>query len=156
MSVVKDILDEVETRMGNTTGVTDVQRPIRHKLGENAHKIINITYQDIEPDTDLNHVGNPPANAYVLPVVCAAVIMPDETDETTTIDELVSDFYAEMVKAITSNGSDNWHTFDDNAINAEIGPQLEYNPGDDAAHGCQFITRITYRVAESDPTTPRG
>ena len=155
MSVVSDILAVIETRMAATETAAGVIRPIRHTDPAIADRVVVITHQDIEVEPELNHVGNPPAMAFVLPVVCAAIVNPSE-DDNDPIDVLVADFHSAMVKAITENNSANWYTFGDNSINAEIGPPIDYKPGDSSAHGSQFITRITYRISETDPDTARG
>ncbi len=155
MSIVSQIMGVVEYRMQSTPEAAGVVRPVRNQDPDIEDRVIVITHQDIEPDPELSCPGNPPASAFVLPVLCSAVISPPD-DDSCPIDEIVSDFYAAMVQAITESGSDDWYRFSNLAINAEIGPQIDYHPGDESSHGAQFITRITYRVNENNPNEIRG
>lgn len=157
MSVVSDILTEIKTRLetvttgnGYSQNVGTVVIPHRYASDITGNYNVSIRAGDIEQDAELSCPGNPPRIAWVLPVVISGMVSPSDAS-TTGIDVLIAEFGTDLQTSITANAA-TWHTFDNNAINAELGP-LQFSETDEGDSKAAFELRITYRVQENAQNT---
>jgi len=111
-----------------------------------------LTRGEIVRVNDLDCPGNPPSVAYMQTFLIRVHIAPSEKD--TTPIELYEDVAeAEIHRAIRND--DTWYTFNENAINADFGPQ-QTATSDGGYDGIAIPLMVTYRVAEGDPYTVRA
>ncbi len=99
-SIVDKILNVCKSRLELTEGVTGVYRPKKQGDFPVEDKAIIVTHDDIERDEELSCAGNPPKIAWVLPVMVAATIIPDDDDDQ-PIDKRMNDFIVDAMDAIT-------------------------------------------------------
>ena len=150
-SIVQNIITVAATRLGVVAGVEGVYQPKRDGGFPVRDKVIVLSHEDIEWDEDLSCPGNPPRIAWVLPVKVSCIISPDP-DDTVSIAERANEFVVLAMDALTTPEA-SWHQFGGNSIDAELGPPITIEPGDDTVRGVGFVVRITYRVEETSQTT---
>ena len=116
-------------------------------------KSIVITQQASERDEDADHEGNPPAIGFILPFVVTGFVR--QSDRATAPDQAkVNQIEASIRKAITSGA--NWHSFDGNAYNAQLGGASNISEDEGRFAGVAVELQVFYRVSETDPYTVRA
>ena len=158
--VVSRISDEIFERLqamvaGSAVAYqfVGVIRPTKLATYSPQHGLIVLTRGEMVRVNDLDCPGNPPAQCWQQTFLIRVHIAPSEKD--TTPVELYEDIMeAEIHKAIVTD-ADTWHTFDNNAINADFGPQ-QTATSDGGYDGIAIPLMVTYRVSEGDPYTVRA
>lgn len=159
LSVVELITQELKTRLDmmidNNTymiGVVEVIRPTRLGNYTPKDRQIVLTQGDPARIEELDYQGSPPAIAMTQEYNIRCHLIVDE-QETTDIDSLLNLFASDVIRAVTQSSA-TWHTFDDNAIDAQfLAPQ--YVSADGGPDGVNVPLLVTYRVSEYDPTVKR-
>jgi len=156
ISLISDeIFSRLQTLVSGSVGAysfTKVVRPTKLATYTPQNGLIVLTRGEIVRLNDLDCPGNPPSVAYMQTFLIRVHIAPSEKD--TTPIELYEDVAeAEIHRAIRSD--DTWHTFNENAINADFGPQ-QTATSDGGYDGIAIPLMVTYRVAEGDPYTVRA
>lgn len=152
-AVVATRLGLISTGAGYETTTSGVERPtVKGGFSPDDYQIV-LTQGDITPDPELSHPGNPPATAWVMPIIIAGILRPSESD-TTASDTLKNQFWADVVKAVTN--ATPWHTFGGLAINAAFGAVQNYQADDGSSSGFKVELLVTYRTDENDPYTVRA
>ncbi len=151
-TILNQITDKLANRLESTAIATEVIRPKR--LGDwtprNNQVVIIPVSDDMEPNEDWSCQGNPPAQAWTLPVL---LVCTQKDDETTTedIDSKKSTYAAEVMKAVTSPAA--WWNWDGLAVDSRFGPITDYDGGEIAAH--QVTLNIIFRTDENNPFNAR-
>jgi hypothetical protein len=144
------ITQEVATRLAGISGVTIVRyrREVDHWTPiDNQIVIIKRTPERLP---ELDYPGNPPAQAWRLPLALKLHIQQSERD-TDSGDELISVAIANCMEEI--QGAANWYQWDSLAVNTEFGNiELGVTGTFDVA---TIPLLITYRISEGDPYTVR-
>jgi hypothetical protein len=148
--VAEQILQAVRTRL---SAYTDSYRSPRVANWQPKDLVIHIYQGDIAPNDELSCPGNPPAQAYDMPVVVAGIIKKSDS-ETTPVDTYKNRFWAEIVKAVTN--ADLWYNWGGLAVNTTIGTIEDYTSEDGSAAGVKVEFLITFRVSENDPYAVRA
>jgi hypothetical protein len=116
-------------------------------------KTLVISQQGAERDEEADHEGNPPAIGFVLPFLITGFVR--QSDRATAPDQSrVNQMEASIRKAITSEA--NWHTFDGNAYNAQLGGASNISEDEGRFAGVAVELQVFYRVSETDPYTVRA
>jgi hypothetical protein len=146
---LKQRLESISIANGYALTVDGVTRPIRLNNFEPANYHVRLTQGDTNINRTHTAFGNPVGMAWDIPFLIAGEIRPSE-DLTTSIDEQRNEFWAEIVKAITTP-NDTWHNFDGYALNTEMQDIRNYTEPDGGAAGFRFTLIVTTRVSELDP-----
>jgi len=157
--VVSLISDEIFSRLQDMVSrnagaylFVDVVRPTKLATYTPRHGLIVLTRGEVVRVTELDCPGNPPAMCWQQTFLIRVHVAPSEKD-TTPVELYEDTMEAEIHKAIRN--SDTWHTFDDNAINADFGPQQTV-VSDGGYDGIAVPLIVVYRVSEGDPYTVRA
>lgn len=140
------ITQEIATLLADVDNATVVRfrRDPDHWTPENRQ--ICIVKKPLERVSELDYPGNPPAQAWRLPLNLKLHIQQSERD-TDDGDELISVFIADVKQQLMA--ADNWWQWEAKAVNTEIG-NIEL-----AATGTFDVATIpltiTYRISEGDP-----
>lgn len=157
LPVIERIAQELISRI-EAGGIPDarVVRPARD--GRNytkTHGTIVMHQLESIYNQQLSHEGNPPAIAYdvVFNLFCFIREVPAEAPEYATACNV---FASDVARAINNpeTSPSTWHTFGDNAINANVGSFSQF-VDNDATAGVLLPIQITYRVSETDHTVAR-
>lgn len=157
--VITKISDEMFARLQSLISgasgpydIRDVVRPTKLATYTPAHGLIVLTRGDVVRVPELDCPGNPPAIAWRQTFLIRVHIAPSERDATPV--EVYEDVMeAEIHNAIRTDAT--WHTFDDNAIDAEF-EAVQTVTGDGGYEGISVPVVVTYRVDEGDPYTVRA
>jgi hypothetical protein len=153
--ISNEIFARLQTLISGSVGAysfADVVRPTKIATYTPRNGLIVLTRGEIVRVNELDCVGNPPAIAWMQTFLIRVHIAPSENDATAL--ELFEDIAeSEIHRAICDY--ENWHTFDDNAINADFGPQ-QTTTADGSYNGIAVPLMVTYRVSEGDPYTVRA
>lgn len=157
--VISLISDEIFARLqalvpgsAGAYSFTKVVRPTKLATYTPVNGLIVLTRGEIVRVNDLDCPGNPPSVAWMQTFLIRVHIAPSEKD-TTPLESYEDAAEAEIHCAIRT--SDTWYSFDDNAINADFGPQ-QTATSDGGYDGIAIPLMVTYRVAEGDPYTVRA
>lgn len=159
-TVVESIAEVLYQRLCNlvnnttyNTKVTEVIRPKR--LEQRTIKDRQIIMVDGSHDRvpELDHEGNPPAEAWRITFNLYLHVQNDER-KCEPVDKVVHTFAADVKKAVCSVDS-RWHTFGENAIDATW-QSMESIQSDGSFDGVNIPIAITYRVDEDDPYQVRA
>lgn len=156
--VVSRISDEVFSRLKNiSNGPRGIQfagviRPTKLATYAPEHFLIVLTRGESVRITELDCPGNPPSSAYQQTFMIRVHVAPSERDAT-PIERYEDIAEGEILRTIRTDAT--WHTFEDNAINAEFGP-VQTVTSDGGYDGIIIPLIVTYRVEEGDPYTVRG
>ena len=164
MSILADILKTAALRLsiihpdnGFAFEVHKIHLPIQdgeEYTPEHLSIIVTADEDSIERETELDRPGNPPAIAFVLPILIECVIIPSNHN-CETFDTFASTIYSNMASAITI--WPDWHQFDRRCLNSEVGRPVYKPPTDDGGIGSvQFTILATYRVDETNLENLRG
>lgn len=158
--VSERIVQAVRTRLLTIDGTGDfetevesVNRPRRISTFSPKDYQIVVTQGNMTHNVELSHPGNPPAQAWDLPIIIAGILRPSESN-TTAIDTLKNTFGADCILALTDATA--WHTFGGLAINSMISDVEDYQADDGSASGFKMTVLVTFRVDENNPYTVRG
>jgi hypothetical protein len=158
VTVAEAIAIEIEDRLNELvngeelTDVVEVVRPTVYGGFTPKDNQIVITMGDTEEVPELFCPGNPPAICWETTYNVRCRVMPSENG-TDTKGKLTSQFFADVIKAITTPQS-TWHQFRGKAINARIGPISNNNS--EVFEGVTVPIVVHYRTPENDPYTVRG
>lgn len=145
--VVATRLGLISTGNGYETTASSVERPtVKGGFSPNDYQIV-MTQGDITPDSELSHPGNPPATAWVMPIIIAGILRPSESD-TTASDTLKNEFAADVIKSV--GNATPWHTFGGLAINAAFGVVEDYQAPDGSGSGFKITLLVTFRTDETN------
>ena len=148
-------LEAITTTAGyliNVPSVTRIHRDAKDWSPTNLS--LGLTQPTDSRTPELDHEGNPPAEAHSLAFHIHCFVRQDDSDPTpdqTTENLLV----ASVKKALTSSGSD-WHTFGGNAFNADFGDVEAFLASDGSSAGATLPLFVQYRISETDPFTNRA
>jgi len=149
---LKNRLDLMIDNLSYDIGVIEVIRPTRLGNFSPRDRQIVLTQGASDRMEELDYPGLPPAICMTQEYNIRCHLIVDERD-TDDIDSLLNQFESDVVRAVTQSDS-NWHTFDDNALNAEF-LASEYVTADGGPDGVNVRLVVTYRVSEYDPTVKR-
>jgi hypothetical protein len=154
--IARELLRRLRLLLGNgtyNTKVKEVVRPARLESYTPMDRQIVLSTDSIEAVPELMYPGNPPAVAKRVTFNIHCNLLNDEKC-CEPIDYLVHMFAADVEQVITADDS-TWHTFDENAIDAEFLSHVPHN----AAGGFDGVTvpiAITYRTDENNPYNVRA
>ena len=151
--IVKTRLGLISTTSGYETTTSGVKRPTQIATFRPEDYQIILTQGDITPNDEYSRPGNPPAQAWDMPFVIAAILRPSD-ESTTASDTLKNQFWADCVKALTN--ATPWHTFGGLAFNSKIGPVENYQSDDGSGSGFKLELMVQFRVDETNPYTARA
>jgi hypothetical protein len=153
--IAEVLIARLETLIGGDeqTDVVEVIRPKR--LGDYTPKDLQIVVTQSNPErvTELDCPGNPPAICWQQTYNIRCHLMPSEDDDT-AIDQLCNQFAADVIKVVCTPSND-WHLFDNYAIDAQI-QTIENIETGEGMDGVNVPIAIMYRVSENDPYTVRA
>ena len=150
---IKSRLDAMKGNVSYSTDVLEVVRPTRFGDFTPKDRQIMLVQGPQELVAELSHPGNPPAQAYRQIYQIRCHLMPSERS-TATIDELLNQFQADIVRAIAGVSS-TWHTFGGLANDAQF-MSPEYVSADGGLDGINCPIAVTFRTDDDDPTQVRG
>lgn len=152
--VVSRISDEIFERLqvlvAGSMGAyqfVDVVRPTKLATYTPKHGLIVLTRGEIVRVNELDCPGNPPSQCWRQTFLIRVHIAPSEKDITPV--EVYEDVMETEIHRAIVNDADTWHTFADNAINADFGPQ-QTATSDGGYDGIAVPLMVTYRVTEGD------
>ena len=147
-----DLLADASNTTYNTK-VNEVIRPSRLESYTPKDMQIVLTTESIETVPELMYPGNPPAVAKRITFNIHCNVMNDEK-VIEPIDTIVHMFAADVEQIVTSDSS-TWHTFDNNAVDAQF---LSHVPHSAAGgfDGVNVPIAIIYRTDENDPYQVRA
>ena len=165
MSIEADILKEAALRLtrihpdnGFAFEVSKVWLPeqdAEEYTPDHLSIIVTADEENIDRAPENDCPGNPPAIAFILPILIEVVLIPSKFFGTETFDQLASIAYANALRAITE--WPDWHQFNRRCINSEIGRPVYQKPTDSGGVGkVEFRIFATYRVNETNPEKLRG
>ena len=159
--IPEQIHTELETRLeaittGNgysfsVSGVDRVSRDAREWSPKNLG--IGITQPAESRNEQLDHEGNPPANAYDL--LFNLHLFVRQSNDSGTSDQTTENAFVASVKKAVANASD-WHTFGGLAFNADWGTRQAFIPDEGKHAGATLPLVVQYRISETDPFTSRA
>ncbi|AMV30909.1 hypothetical protein VN12_19555 [Pirellula sp. SH-Sr6A] len=159
-TVVESIAETLYLRLtpmvNNTIYNTKVREVIRpRRLEDRTIKDRQIVMTDASHDRvpELDHEGNPPAQAWRITFNLYLHVQNDES-KCEPIDKVIHTFAADVKKAVCAVDS-RWHTFGDKAIDATW-QSMEAIQADGSFDGVNLPISITYRVSENDPYQVRS
>ena len=132
---------------------TDSFRSTRIATWQPKDLVIHVSQGDIVKNDALSRPGNPPAQAWDLPMIVSGLVKPSDT-ETTSVDTYKNRFWAEIVKAATTG--DQWHNWSGNAVNTSIGSVEDYTDSEGGIDGVQVTFTVTFRTDENNPFNARS
>ena len=118
----------------------------------NDYQLI-VTQGDMTHNQALSHMGNPPAKAWVLPFIISGLSQPSEHDPT-AIDTLKNVFAADVTRCLCD--ADDWHTWDQMAIDSTIGNVQNIPSADGGISGFKLTLTILFRTDETNPYNVRA
>lgn len=144
-------LQTITTGNGFDFNVADVTRVNRDATDWTPkHRSLVVVQGDEERNPAHDYPGNPAAIAYILPFEIHGFIRQADR-EATPDQQSVNALQAAIKKAVASTSS--WHTFDDNAYNADWGTTINFRSTTHA--GTTLTVDVQYRISETDPFTVR-
>ena len=114
---------------------------------------VHISQGPMVPNEEQSCPGNPPAQAYDLPVIVSGITKPSESTDI-PIDTFRNRMAADIVKNATD--VDLWHQWGGLAVNTEIGTAEPYEDETGGFHGVSVPFLVTFRTDENDPYTVRS
>lgn len=158
-SIAEQIAAKVQTRLtaistggGYETTAAQVVRPKRINTFQPKDYTLVVTQENIVAVPELSCPGNPPATAWRLSFLIAGVLRQSESD-TTAIEKLKNQFWADCVKALNTGTS--WWNWDGLAIDSTISDVGMFQDGDGSDAGFRMSLAVTFRTSENDPYTQR-
>lgn len=154
-SIASTLYARLQTLVNNTiynTKVTEVIRPRRLEDRTIRDRQIIMMDGQYERVPELDHEGNPPAEAWRVTFNLYCHVQNDER-KCEPIDKVVHNFAADVKKAVCAVDS-RWHTFGEKAIDA-VWQSLEPLSADGGFDGVNVPISITYRIDEDDPYAVR-
>jgi len=152
--IANEMFERLENLITSKAGAyffCNVVRPTKLATYTPQHGLVVLTRGEQSRVPELDCPGNPPAICWQQTFMVRVHIAPSERDATPV--EVFEDIaQAEIIKAIRN--SDTWHTFNDNAINADFDPMVTTS-SDGSYDGIAVPVNVVYRVAEDDPYTAR-
>jgi len=139
----------VESRMDVYTSAF---RSTAHATWQPKDLVVHVFQGDLIKNEELSYPGNPPAQAWDMPVTIAGIVKPSDS-ETTPVDTFKNRLGSEIIKAITTGVG--WYTFGGNAFNTTIGTIQDYTADDGSSSGVKVELLIQFRTSEFDPTSQR-
>ena len=159
-TISEEIAEVLETRLRAlirnstyNTNVTSVIRPRRLESRTIQDRQIVIIEGAHDRVPELDHEGNPPAEAWRLVFNIYCHVKNDER-KCEAIDKICKTFAADVKKAVCSVDS-RWYTFGENAIDA-VWQSTEPISAQGGFDGVNTPIAITYRVSEDDPYEVRA
>lgn len=159
-TVVESIAEVLYQRLRNlinnttyNTKVTEVFRPRRLEQRTIRDRQIIMVDGSHDRVPELDHEGNPPAEAWRITFNLYLHILNDERS-CDPIDKLIHTFAADVKKAVCSVDT-RWHTFGEKAVDA-VWQSMESIQSDGSFDGVNLPIAVTYRVDEDDPYQVRG
>lgn len=155
-SIAAELLRRLNTLVDNTIYNTKVKEVIRpRRLEDRTIRDRQIVMTDGQHDRvpDLDHEGNPPAEAWRITFNLYLHVQNDER-KCESIDKVIHTFAADVKKAVCSVDT-RWHTFGEKAIDASW-QSMEAIQSDGTFDGVNLPIAITYRVDEDDPYQVRA
>jgi hypothetical protein len=155
-SIAEELLLRLRTLVNNTiynTKVTEVIRPRRLEDRTIRDRQIVMTDGPHDRIPELDHEGNPPAEAWRITFNLYLHVQNDER-KCESIDKVIHTFAADVKKAVCSVDS-RWHTFGEKAIDATW-QSMESIQSDGTFDGVNLPIAITYRIDEDDPYQVRA
>jgi hypothetical protein len=157
--VVSKISDELFARLETLVHVPNdafvfrgCVRPSKLATYTPEHALIVLTRGENVRMPELDCPGNPPSIAYQQTFLIRVHLAPSEKDAT-PIERYEDVAEAEIHRAVRTDGT--WHTFGNNAINAQFGA-LQTAVSDGGYDGVSIPIDVTYRVSEGNPYTVRA
>lgn len=148
--VVEQIVAAVRSRMA---AFTLSYRSTAVATWQPKDLVVNVYQGVMTPNEELSCPGNPPAQAFDLPVIVAGITKPSDKDPT-AIDTFRNRMAANIIKYATNAAL--WHQWGGLAINTTIGPVEPYVEETGGMHGISVTFVITFRTDEDDPYTVRA
>jgi len=155
-SIPEAIMVVIETRLNTITAangfentVSEVVRPLRLGGFQPQDLQIVMTSGDLTPVPENHCPGNPPANAWNMPVKIAGIVRTSETS-TTAKDTTKLQFMSDVIKALGDSGSATWHTFGGNALNSTIAGIEDYQADDGSGTGFMVTLDVLFRTDETN------
>ena len=148
-------LEAITTGNGYELTVEGVHRPRRiNRDFSPKHLSIVVEQTQREPKQELSYPGTPPAAAFEATFEIYGFVK--ESDDSTTSPAVTENQLAACIEKAIAVDAD-WHTFGDNAINAEF-REIEMFEGSAAlpftdvqSNGVKTTLVVLYRVSELDP-----
>lgn len=157
----EQIAVKLKTRLGlissdnsYETTISEVVRPTQRGNFHPQDWQLFVTQEGEEPNAEMSHPGNPPAQAWDLVFSVIGMIRQGK-DETTANDTHKNQFKADVIKAVTVPQA-SWHNWDGLAINTTFGSVEPYRADDGSGSGFQMAVNVLYRVSENDPYEVRA
>lgn len=157
--IAEQIVSKVRTRLAAITTGSGYQfttpgaiRPLRFSADKMENLQIIVTIVGMPVSTALSYMGNPPAIARDMTVMCSCYGMPSETD-TNPADYWRNRIFGAMSKAITTGAA--WWNWDGLAVNTVVGDPSPVAEGDTGNIGVQLPIVITFRTDENNPFNGR-
>ncbi len=162
LPIIENIAAEIVTRLGQiTTGnsyeftAESVTRPRRIDRDFTPKNLSIVVDQSSEvQNDDMSYPGNPPGLAFDVTFNLYGFVR--ESDDATTSPAITENQMASAIKkAITEDSL--WHTFDDNAIDANWGNIEPFNESSNLPftstdhNGVMIELVVSYRVSELNP-----
>lgn len=158
--IAEQIVAKVRTRLAAITTGAGYQfttpgaiRPLRFVADRVQNLQIIVTIAGMAKNDALSCMGNPPAVARDMTVLCACYGMVSETD-TNPADYWRNRMFGAMSKAITTGTA--WWNWDGLAINSVVGDPEYRTDGEGQSVGVQLPVMITFRTDENNPFNVRG
>jgi len=158
--IAEQIVAKVRTRLAAITTGAGYQfttpgaiRPLRF-VGDRLQNLqIIVTQGGMPKNESLSYMGNPPAVARDLTVMCSCYGLPAESD-TNPADYWRNRIFGAMSKALTTG--DAWWNWDGLAINSSVGDPSPIAEGSTGNVGVQLPITITFRTDENNPFNLRA
>lgn len=158
--IAEKIVACVRARLSLITAIAGYQvttpgviRPLRFVQDRVQNLQIIVTIAGMPKNDSLSCMGNPPAVARDMTVICSCYGMVSETDPNPA-DYWRNRIFGAMVRAITANPA--WWNWDGLAINSVVGDPEYRTDGDGQSVGVQLPVMITFRTDENNPFNVRG
>ena len=158
--IAEQIVAKVRTRLATITTGNGYQfttpgaiRPLRF-VGDRLQNLqIVVTMAGMPQNAALSYMGNPPAIARDLTVMCSCYGFPGEGD-TNPADYWRNRIFGAMSRALTSGAA--WWNWDGLAINSVVGDPSAVAEAETGNVGIQLPITITFRTDENNPFNVRA
>ena len=155
MVVIETRLNTITVANGFENTISEVVRPTRMGDFQPQDLQIILTCGDVVPMPANHCPGNPPANAWKMPVRIAGILRASETS-TVAKDTTKLQFMSDTIKALGDSASVSWHTFGSNALNSEIVSIEDYQADDGSGSGFMINLEVLFRTDETNMFTVRA
>ena len=148
-AVLNQIIDKLLFRLEAVAVSTEVVDPERLAQWTPRHHqvIVIVAEDDIEPSEEWSCHGNPPAQAWLVPVLLICSVKPSEKNAIAIRKERF-EYAGEVIKAV-SQPIDSWHNWDNLAVNSRWGT-IGTHEGDRMT-AARLELNIIYRTDENNP-----